>query len=174
MNKYDILLFLLICILLLPSTTKPVPESKSPQKEFDFPTFEEMPKTHLPCYRMKKAIEYNSKQYHIPKHILYGVAYEESRYEGPHQTDYNHAVENGGAYGPMQVTTPTARIVNDDKPTPQKLTYDLEYNVRTSAKILHLLYDLYGNWKKALGAYNTGKPIINNYAIRIYNYKPSI
>lgn len=172
MNKYNLLLFALVSLLLFPSPSKP---TKTPDPvEFDFPTFEEMPKTHLPCHRMKRAIEHHAKTYHIPKHILYGIAYEESRYEGPHQTEYNHAVENGGAYGPMQVTTPTARIVNSDKPTPHKLTHDLEYNVHTSAKILHLLHNLYGNWKKALGAYNTGKPVVNDYAVRVYNYKPSI
>jgi soluble lytic murein transglycosylase-like protein len=31
-------------------------------------------------------------------------------------------------------------------------------------KVLSDLYDKYGNWKKALGAYNTGRPIINDYA----------
>jgi hypothetical protein len=34
-------------------------------------------------------------------------------------------------------------------------------------RILRDLKDTYGTWGKAFGAYNTGKPIVNNYSKKI-------
>jgi soluble lytic murein transglycosylase-like protein len=170
MNGKKLLLFTLLSLLSFSISS----HSPTNPPEFDFPTFEEMPKTHLPCHRMKRAIENHAKTLHIPKNILYGVAFYESRYQGEHHTSYNHAVVGGGAYGPMQILLSTARSINKDQVTVHKLTNDLEYNVATSAKLLHKLYKIYGDWKKVLGAYNTGRPIVNGYAIKVYNYKPSI
>jgi hypothetical protein len=39
-------------------------------------------------------------------------------------------------------------------------------------KILRHLHNTYSNWKIAFGAYNTGRPIVNQYAIDVYNYNP--
>ena len=48
---------------------------------------------------------------------------------------------------------------------------DIDFNVECSLKLLRQLYDRYGDWKLVFGAYNTGKPIVNEYAINVYNYK---
>ncbi len=69
----------------------------------------------------------------------------------------------------MQVQIPTARGLNKDNVSEKKLTEDIEYNVMTSMKLLRRLKDKYGDWKLVFGAYNSGKPIINDYAIKIYN-----
>jgi hypothetical protein len=38
-------------------------------------------------------------------------------------------------------------------------------------KLLARLQKKYGNWKVALGVYNSGRPIVNDYAIRIASGK---
>jgi soluble lytic murein transglycosylase-like protein len=53
----------------------------------------------------------------------------------------------------------------------EKLRTDIKYNVYTSMKLLRKLYDLRGNWKLVFGEYNTGRPCVNGYAERVYNYK---
>jgi hypothetical protein len=50
------------------------------------------------------------------------------------------------------------------------LKNNIELNVETSMKILKHLYLVYKDWKIAFGAYNTGKPMINQYALDVYNY----
>jgi soluble lytic murein transglycosylase-like protein len=40
----------------------------------------------------------------------------------------------------------------------------IELNVEISMKMLRDWYNRYNDWGKAAGAYNTGKPIMNNYA----------
>jgi len=52
-----------------------------------------------------------------------------------------------------------------------KLKGDIAYNVMTSMKLLRTLYDKYGDWKTVFGAYNTGRPMVNQYALDVYNYK---
>ena len=46
----------------------------------------------------------------------------------------------------------------------QELKDSIELNVWLSMKILNYQYNRFGTWEKALGAYNTGRPIINTYA----------
>jgi hypothetical protein len=41
-------------------------------------------------------------------------------------------------------------------------------------KLLRKLYDKYKNWKIVFGCYNTGRPCVNDYAERVYNFKPNI
>jgi len=45
-----------------------------------------------------------------------------------------------------------------------KVPNSIDLNVFISMKILNQLYVKYNDWKKVLGAYNTGRPIINAYA----------
>jgi soluble lytic murein transglycosylase-like protein len=70
----------------------------------------------------------------------------------------------------MQVMPSTARGLNKDNCTTEKLKNDIEYNVYTSMKLLRKLYDKYGDWKTVFGCYNTGRPCINGYAEKVYNY----
>ena len=51
---------------------------------------------------------------------------------------------------------------------------NIELNIRTSMKLLHQLYGRYGNWGLVCGCYNTGRPIVNDYArycASNYNFK---
>ena len=190
MNKYNLLLFALVSLLLFPSPSKPTKTSNP--VEFDFPTFEEMPKTHLPCHRMKRNplpkfntistsspsclqmyvyIEKYSDSFNIPKKYAYGLAYSETRYEGPFHWEYKHdIVSEGGALGPMQILLSTARKLNGDMVTPFHLTNNIDYNIMTSMKLLRKLKNMYQKWELALGAYNTGKPLVNKYSTQILKY----
>ena len=49
---------------------------------------------------------------------------------------------------------------------------DIKYNVYTSMKLLRILFDKNGDWKTVFGEYNTGRPCINGYSHKVYNYKP--
>lgn len=111
-----------------------------------------------------------SVKYDVPFKIAYGVARKESGYMGPTHLDYNPAVKGGSAYGPMQIQLRTARVAWKQREvlvTSRKLMTDIEFNIETAMKILSDLKKEYGSWTKALGAYNTGKPISNSYARQI-------
>ena len=79
------------------------------------------------------------------------------------------------AYGAMQIQVPTANFIwrSGKKITAKRLLTDLEFNVETSMKLLAYLKKRYGSWELALGCYNTGRPLINSYALEIVhsNYK---
>ena len=123
------------------------------------------------CIQMFESIEKWSEFYKIPKTYAYGIAYEETRYEGPFHWNYNPAQASGaGAVGPMQIMLETARRNNRDNVSREKLRTDIEYNVMTSMKVLRKLHNKYGDWKTVFGCYNTGRPLINGYAHRVYNH----
>lgn len=130
--------------------------------------------TSPPCLQMFYFIEKYSEKYQIPKNFAYGIAWKETRYQGPFHWDYHPAQESfAGAVGPMQVMPSTAVLVWEKNITKQQLKNDIELNVETSMKLLRHLYDTYNNWKIAFGAYNTGRPLINEYALDVYSYDPS-
>ena len=58
----------------------------------------------------------------------------------------------------------------DKEFTKEELKNDIEFNVETSMKLLRHLHDKYGDWKIVFGCYNTGKSIVNQYAIDVYNF----
>jgi soluble lytic murein transglycosylase-like protein len=118
-------------------------------------------------------IEKYSRLYDIPRKYAYGIAFKETTYLGPDHLDYNpFRSSSAGAVGPMQVMPATAEMVNGKRPTRNKLKNDIEYNVRTSMKLLRRLKNKHKNWKTVFGEYNTGKPIINKYANDVYCYVP--
>lgn len=130
--------------------------------------------TDPPCLQMYYFIEQYADSFNIPKKYAYGVAHAETGYDGPFDWKYNHKQTSSvNAVGPMQVMLATARWVNKDEVSLNKLKTDIKYNVRTSMKLLRMLYDKYGDWKSAFCAYNTGKPGINAYAIRVFEYEPN-
>jgi hypothetical protein len=55
----------------------------------------------------------------------------------------------------------TARGLNKDGVSVNKLKTDIKYNVYTSMKLLRRLHNRYRDWKVVCGAYNTGRPCIN-------------
>jgi len=118
-------------------------------------------------------IEKYSEEYKIHRKYAYGVAYAETRYRGPFDWKYNHAQTSyAGALGPMQIMPATAKLING-RPIPNStLKSDIELNVETSMKLLRRLKNKYGDWKVVFGCYNTGRPIVNDYAHKVYNYDP--
>lgn len=126
-----------------------------------------------PCIQMFNAIEKYMKMYDIPRDYAYGIAYAETHYQGPFHWKYNHAqTSTAGALGPMQVMYATAKGLFKDKEfTREYLMTNIDFNVHCSMKLLRKLYDKHGDWKLVFGAYNTGKPMVNGYALNVYNYK---
>lgn len=134
----------------------------------------EIKSTDPPCLQMYYYIEKYAEKYSIPRSYAYGIAYCETRYRGPFDWDYNHKQSSSvGALGPMQIMPSTAEFINSEKVSKDKLKTDIEYNVRTSMKLLRRLKDRYGDWKLVFGCYNTGRPMINQYAINVFNFIPN-
>jgi soluble lytic murein transglycosylase-like protein len=122
--------------------------------------------------KMYEIIEELSTKYKIPKHIAYNVAYMETKYEGPFDWTYNpYLTSNAGAEGPMQIMPSTANGIHKSNIDRKTLRTDLRLNIETSMKLLRRLYDKYGDWSLVCGYYNTGHPIINNYASFCSNNK---
>lgn len=120
-------------------------------------------------------LESYSKKYGVPKHIVYNIAYLETKYKGPYDWDYKHNLTSSvGALGPMQIMPKTANYIRKDNVPKNKLLNDIEFNIETSLILLKTLYKQYKNWGLVCGYYNTGRPIINGYAdfcIKNIDYK---
>ena len=115
--------------------------------------------------RMYRAIMLYSGMYQVPKHIAFNIAHLETTYRGPQDSTYNPSrVSKMGAMGPMQIMYRYASHFAERKVTKSELRDSIEFNVNLSMKILAQNYKRYKSWKKAAGAYNTGRPIINHYA----------
>jgi soluble lytic murein transglycosylase-like protein len=71
----------------------------------------------------------------------------------------------------MQVMVRTAVGINKRKITKENLRTNLKLNIETSMKLLRKLYNKYGRWDLVCGCYNTGRPIINEYALFCVNNK---
>lgn len=128
--------------------------------------------TDPPCLQMHYYIEKYADSFNIPKRFAYGVAYAETRYCGPFHWKYNPAQTScTGAEGPMQILLSTARYLNKDQVSRERLRTDIEYNVKTSLGYLRRLHNRYKSWPIALGYYNTGYPRVNDYARKIINHK---
>jgi soluble lytic murein transglycosylase-like protein len=118
-----------------------------------------------PSYRMFYLIETYSDSFNIPKYVAYNVAYKETRYRGPLDTLYNpYQTSKAGAVGAMQIMPRYASYFAGFDVTRNQVMKDLELNVWLSMKILAKHYKQYKSWSLACGAYNTGKPITNEYA----------
>jgi soluble lytic murein transglycosylase-like protein len=123
-----------------------------------------------PCIRLYDYLQTYSKQYNVPFNIAMGVAETESGYHGPFDWGYNpKLVSSAHAYGAMQIQVPTATATWGKQITSKQLLNDLELNVKISMKLLSNLYKKYGDWGLVLGCYNTGRPMINGYALKILN-----
>lgn len=164
MNRvyYSILLFSIIIIVSLNSKKTIEPKKNS------LDLFESDSRKYVNTSKsmsVYESIEKYSEEYNIPKHIAYNIAYKETRYKGPFDWNYNpHQSSFAGAQGPMQVMPSTARGINKNYVSPEDLRNDIELNISTSMKLLRKLYDTHGNWGLVCGYYNTGRPIINDYA----------
>jgi len=119
----------------------------------------------LSCLKMYESLEKYSVEYDIPRYIFYNIAFIETRYHGPFDWKYKHNLGSyAGALGPMQIMPSTAKLIHGEKVSKDKLRNDIDFNVKTSAMVLKVLYIKYEDWGKVCGAYNTGRPIINKYS----------
>lgn len=141
--------------------------------EEDSPAESTISRDSAPCLQLYYFIEKYAAEYKIPRNYAYGIAHEETGYQGPLHRKYNHAQgSRAGALGPMQIMPATAKMMWPDSAISKtRLRNDIEFNVRTSMKLLRHLHDKYGDWKIVFGSYNTGKKLVNKYALRVYNYK---
>jgi len=120
--------------------------------------------------KMYELIDHYSDLYEIPKHIAFNVAYLETKYKGPFDWKYKPSQTSCvGAVGPMQIMPATANDVHNKKISKDNLKNNIELNIQTSMKLLHQLHNGYGNWKLVCGYYNTGRPIVNGYALFCVN-----
>lgn len=121
-----------------------------------------------PCVRLYDYLIKYSEKYGVPFQIAYGIAKSESGYRGPFHWAYDPKLtSNANAYGAMQIQAPTATFIWKKKVTPKQLLDDLEFNVETSMKIMQYLYKITGRWDVALGYYNTGRSVVNEYSLKI-------
>jgi soluble lytic murein transglycosylase-like protein len=123
-----------------------------------------------PAIQMYFYIKKYAKQYGVPEAYAFAVAYQESRYKGPLDLDYEHRLtSSGGAVGPMQIIPRYAHKFAGRTITSQELRTNIQLNVKVSMKMLRKWYNIYHNWGLAAGAYNTGQPVMNDYARAVVN-----
>ena len=117
------------------------------------------------CLRMYNSIEKYSKMYRVPKYVAYNVAYKETHYQGPFHWSYNpYQTSYANAVGPMQIITKYAHPYAGRRVSQKELTRNIELNVMVSMKMLRARYNTYHSWALSCGGYNTGSPIVNEYA----------
>lgn len=117
------------------------------------------------CLQMYECIEKYSKEYNIPKYVAYNVAFKETTYRGPFHWNYNPSRSSCvGALGPMQIMPIASLSINKVVYPKEKIMNDINFNIKTSMKLLRKLHNKYNHWGKVCGHYNTGSPVINEYA----------
>jgi hypothetical protein len=163
-----------IVYLCLSLMEKKEEEVKQTAPSVSFP-FELVDENTPPCLQMHYYIQKYAKEYNVPLPYAYGIANCETAYKGPFHWKYNPAQTSCvGAVGPMQVMPSTAEWVWKKDVSTKQLREDVRFNVETSMKYLQYLHGIYKDWKTVFGCYNTGRPCVNNYAIKVYNYKPIV
>ena len=147
---------------------------KSEPKTHDIVIHKNIDKDLPPSLRVYYWINYYSDSLDIPIEYLYGIVNAESGWSGPLDFTYKPNVKSSvGALGPMQIMPGTAKCVLGKPITNKKLANDIQLNIMISARLLKKLYDKNKDWKIAFGEYNTGRPMINSYSNKVYNYQPN-
>ena len=124
-------------------------------------------KKMIPSERMYQSIIFYADSFEVPHYFAFNIAALETNYKGPLDTNYNHRqISKAGAMGPMQIMYRYSHSFAGRKVSKTELLDSIEFNVRLSMKIISEKYQKYGNWSKVAGSYNTGRPIINSYAIK--------
>ena len=132
-------------------------------------------------------IKVYSEEYKIPSKMLESVFFQESRFLVGDTTYRSWLVGDGGrSFGIGQVQIRTAQNLWKDSAiviTGKKLRLDVQFNIKTSAKLLRLLYDNFEAdykkdkdvWLATLTCYNTGEGSFikhgrrfNGYSIEVY------
>lgn len=115
---------------------------------------------------MYESIEKFSDSFKVPRYIAYNVAYQETGYRGPLHLNYDHKKTSfAGAVGPMQIIPRYAHHFAGRRVTEKELRENVQLNVYLSMKMLRYWYNIHRDWTLACGAYNSGKPIRNDYAL---------
>ena len=73
----------------------------------------------------------------------------------------------------MQIMPSTAKWILGKSVTSKRLANDIQLNVMISAMLVRKLYDKNKDWKLVFGEYNTGRPMVNSYSNKVYNYQPN-
>lgn len=123
-----------------------------------------------PAIQMYFYIKKYAKEYGVPEEYAFAVAYRETKYKGPLDLTYNHKLtSSAGAVGPMQIIPRYAHKYAGRRVTSQELKNNIQLNVKVSMRMLRSWHDIYHDWGLAAGAYNTGQPVLNEYARAILN-----
>jgi soluble lytic murein transglycosylase-like protein len=148
-----------------------VTDPSKPQDEVLVRLPERIDQSSPPCLQLYTYIKAYADTFDIPLRYAFGIAHAETGYKGPFHWRYNPAQTSCvGAVGPMQVMLATARWINKDGVSRDKLKTDIKYNVYTSMKLLRKLFNKRGSWLVVFGEYNTGRPCINKYARSVFNF----
>lgn len=119
------------------------------------------------------------EEFGVPETVAFGVAKLETAYKGPDKHDYNPAqTSSANARGTYQLLLSTAkdmyellRLGNRNELTSEMLLNDVELNVKLGIRYLRYLHDnISRNWTIVCGFYNTGYPVVNEYAIVATKY----
>jgi hypothetical protein len=165
-----ILFFIIFGIISIPIRHQIVSEEIIDEKSYVDTTHFLLPSSPA-CLKMFTSIEKNAIKYRVPIRYALGIAYAETRYQGPFHWNYDPIQRSGaGALGPMQIIPSTADMMWNKKISREKLLSDIDFNVETSMKLLSSLHKKYKDWKIVFGCYNTGRPIVNDYAEKVYNF----
>lgn len=157
--KYLIIL-LIIGVLLsrLNNTTKevikePIEEYKENVKD-TVDDVRSTPEIQL-YYYIKKYCEI----YNVPEEIVFSIAHNETRYQGPLDRDYKHNLKSlAGARGALQVMPSTYRMVMKKSITENELQNNIKLNTECAIKYLSILYEKYRDWDRVIATYASGNP----------------
>lgn len=148
-------------------------DPKEKEKPLEEVNYGEVDLVSPTAIKMFNSIQKYSAEYEIPLRYALGIAYAETGYRGPFHWKYNpKQTSSAGALGPMQIMPSTARSIWRKNISPSRLISDIDLNVETSMKLLRKLHNRYRDWKIVFGCYNTGRPCINGYAEKVYNFNP--
>ena len=166
MIKYILtILALLLCFSLYNTTCQP--------KYDDYNNFTKLQsKPLLPCQQLYYSIKKYAKQYNIPLEYVYGIAYQETRWQGPNHLNYSpNKISSCNARGALQILPNTANRIMKRKVNIDSLINNIDLNVLIAMRLLRRCKDKFGTWGKSFSYYNSGKTKINQYALNIINKK---
>lgn len=165
MNYFKILC---IAVLLIGvwMVTSLIPEEQPPQEQ---DIEQSINSSNLPpALKMYFSLLHYSEKYNVPKKYAFAIAYAETGYRGPFHWDYNPAqISSANAMGPMQIMPSTANWLAKEQISHKELKTNIPLNVELSMQLVSQLKKKYKDWKIVFGYYNTGYPIVNEYAIKV-------
>jgi soluble lytic murein transglycosylase-like protein len=156
------------------SSTCYIMNRKSENKTHDLIIHKNIDKDLPSSLRVYYWINYYADSLDIPVKYLYGIANTESGWSGPLDFTYKPNVKSSvGALGPMQIMPSTAKWIFGKAVTSKMLANDIQLNIMISAMLVRKLYNKNKDWKLVFGEYNTGRPTVNSYSDKVYNYEPN-